>query len=1194
MNPSTTSESPISPSSPEGEDNAPVLGRVRYSARRLAELLHADADSDVQYPTDEQARVIEAPLEPLLVIAGAGSGKTKTMADRVVWLVANGLVRPEQILGVTFTRKAAGELSSRVRQRLAQLYAARASAGVGGDTDVEDRLDPTISTYHSFANGIVQDYGLRIGVERDSVMLGTAQSWQLAHAVLEGYDGEWEHFTAAKSTLVKAVLGMAGECAEHLVAPSMVRQELRRTIDHVVGLPYVAGSTRPAAQKVHELLDKLRTRVTVTELVELYGSAKLARRNLDFGDLVSLAARIARDVPEAGVAERDKYRVVLLDEFQDTSHAQMVLFSRLFADGRSVTAVGDPHQSIYGFRGASAGQLRTFRMAFPRSSPDGLQPSSVAHLSVAWRNSTAILEAANTVSAPLNRAALWLRNTAVQQVPGLGARPRAPLGEVVLGRFLTDAPIPDDVGHGSRAGRTNTATTATTDRTDSGTSTASTDSRTSTASTDSTDGTDGGRSISEAEAVALEVLRQRRRSFEADDDGSPLRPTMAVLCRGRKQFEPIRRELERNGVPVQVVGLGGLLRTPEVVDLLATLRVLGDPDRSDSMLRLLAGARWRLGPADLMALGDWSKQLARTREAMFRRGTSGEQDPDEDQIRDLVVAPDLAEAGSLVEAVDHLPPADWVSSAGRSLSPVARERLDVLRRELRGLRAFVGDDLGTMIGEVERTMLLDIEVAAKPGVSIHEARRNLDAFTEAAAGFVASAERVDLAAFLSWLEAADQEEDGLPVTQLEASRDAVQLLTVHASKGLEWDVVFVPGLNEKSFPSGKDSRWSSGDAAIPWPLRGDAAELPQWDWEQPDQKQWLTSEKEFADDAKVHAEREERRLAYVAFTRAKHVLVCTSSAWGGGRSRPSAPSSYLMDLLTIAGSGAPGFSTPHWLEDGAEGETNPAISRPERGVWPFDPLGARRDDLERAARAVLEQAAEPTPGVEVDDGRWGREVRLLLARQARERERLPLVLPAHISASTLVQLGEDPEAVLEQLRRPLPRRPGSAARKGTAFHAWIEEFYGSGGMLDLGEYPGGADAHVDETLGLQEMADIFERSEWALREPFAVEAPIETKIGGVVVRGRIDAVFRDADGGWDLIDWKTGRPPGREQREAKAVQLAVYRLAWSRLKEVPLDTVRAAFFYVADNLVVRPHDLAEADELEAIIGRAHAATGRPF
>ncbi len=1119
-----------------------------YSARALAELLHTDTGTEVQYPTEDQTRVIEAPLEPLLVIAGAGSGKTRTMADRVVWLVANGLVRPEQILGVTFTRKAAGELASRVRLRLAQLYAALGRDDAAQGADESDRLDPAISTYHSFANGIVQDYGLRIGVERDSVMLGSAQSWQLAHSVVEAYDGEWGHFTAAKSTLVKAVLDMAGECAEHLVSPATVRAELRRHLEYIAGRAYVDGTTKPPTQKVQELLDKLRTRVTVTELVETYAAAKLARRQLDFGDLVSLAARIARDIPEAGQLERAKYQVVLLDEFQDTSHAQMVLFSRLFADGRSVTAVGDPHQSIYGFRGASAGQLGTFRTAFPVLSDAGRAPSAVAHLSVAWRNATSILEAANTVAAPLNRPAPWLRTTTVQQVPGLDARPGAPVGEVTLGRFLTDAPVQCTTsGDSARRGP--------------------------------------AAALSEAEAITQEVLRQRRRSFDAHN-GVALPPTMAVLCRGRKQFAPIRRELERAGVPVQVVGLGGLLRTPEIVDLLATLRVLGDPDRSDSMLRLLSGARWRIGPADLLALADWSRQLARSREAMFRRSTTAGEEFDDDRLRDAVVSPDTAEAGSLVEAVDHLPPVGWVSSSGRTLGDVARQRLDALRKELRVLRGFVGDDLGSMIGEVERTILLDIEVAAKPGVGINEARRNLDAFTDAVAGFVSTAERVDLPAFLAWLEAADQEEDGLPVTQLEASRDAVQLLTVHASKGLEWDVVFVPGLNAGSFPSERDSRWSSGSSSIPWPLRGDAPELPQWDWEQQDQKAWLASETDFTGEARAHTEREERRLAYVAFTRAKQALVCTSAAWGGGRSKPSAPSSFLDELVSLAKADSAGITMPHWIAEDDVGDTNPATARPEQATWPIDPLGPRRPAMERAAQAVLEQAAAPALEVDVDGGRWGREVRLALARQNREGERLPLTLPAHISASTLVELREDPDAVMRNLRRPLPRRPGSAARKGTAFHAWIEEFYGSTGMLDLGEYPGGADAYVDESLGLQEMAAIFERTEWALREPAAIEVPIETRIGQVVVRGRIDAVFRDPDGAWDLIDWKTGRPPEPRLRAAKAVQLAVYRLAWSRLKGVPLEKVRAAFFYVADNLVVRPHDLADAAELERIIASA--------
>ncbi len=1121
----------MSPRSPT-EDQAHPLNRS-YSARQLAELLHGDTPGDVLYPTPEQIVVIESGLEPMLVIAGAGSGKTKTMADRVVWLVANGLVRPEQILGVTFTRKAAGELATRIRQRLAQFY--RVTDPVPENlVHAEERLEPTVSTYHSYANSIVSDYGLRVGVERDATMLGGAQAWQLANQIVEAYTGAFDHLTAAKSTLVQAVLKMASECAEHLRSTSDVRDCLFEHLSTVESLEYKTGSKRAASLKVDQLLRKLRTRITVTELVDQYMIAKRQRSQLDYGDLVAVAAEIARSVPAAVETERLKFKVVLLDEFQDTSSAQLTLFANLFGDGRSVTAVGDPHQSIYGFRGASAGQLADFRMRFPIAEDSGYRPAHVAHLSIAWRNSRAILGAANTVSASLGKQAPWLNVQRMPPVPLLRERPGAPVGEVLIARYLSDDKSPSlevEVG--------------------------------------------------EAVGVAHLVEQQRQRAFDHHPDGRPLTPTVAVLCRGKRQFEPIRRELEERGIPVQVVGLGGLLSTPEVVDLLAVLRVLGDPGRSDAMLRILANARWRIGPIDLMTLSDWSRHLARMRERPKRDTVANE---------GVVVEHDMAEAGSLVEAVDYLPKADWTSSNGRSLSESGRARLNELGRELRVLREYVGQDMVTLISEIEHTTRLDIEVAAKPGVDFHAARRNLDAFTQAAASFTATADKVDLQAFLAWLDAAETEENGLPVTQLEASRDAVQLLTVHASKGLEWDIVVVPGLNEGSFPSGKDSRWSSGESAIPWNLRGDAPDLPQWDWQQEDQYSWLESEKLFCEDARGHAEREERRLAYVAFTRARHVLICSGSVWGNGRAKPSAASRYLEELAECARAGEEGFSLINWVAEDDQGLANPASSHPELASWPFDPLGDRRSLLEHLAGEVqLAAASEPVPAAEgTIEAELDRETDLVLAQHKDADSTVEVELPPHISASVLVGLSEDPDRVIRQLRRPVPRKPGLAARKGTAFHEWIENFYGRAGQLELEVDAEPRDSYIDETYDLDAMAKTFSASVWARRTPTAIEVPIETTIDNVVVRGRIDAVFQDADGGWDLIDWKTGRVPTGQELRVRSVQLAVYRHAWAQLKGVSLEMVRAAFYYVGEDKTVRPHDLADQTALEAILSSAYS------
>ena len=1175
--------------SPDSNLDGQGVPEPRFTPEELSRLL-----GEKNVPTPEQSAIISSPLTPRLVIAGAGSGKTATMADRVVWLVANGWVRPEEVLGVTFTRKAAGELASRIRAKLASL---QRLAGQDGGRQLfpeqpvsSDSLEPKVSTYHSFASGIVSDYGLRLGVERDVVLLGGAQTWQLASEVVEAYDGEYTHFRAAKSTLVKAVIQLAGECAEHLQEPEDVEAWLMARLSEFESLPYIADKKKNPPQAAAELAGMLRTRASVADMVGRYAAAKRARGALDFGDLVALAARVAQEVPLAAQMERQRYKVVLLDEFQDTSYAQLVLFSRLFGGGHAVTAVGDPNQSIYGFRGASAGQLFHFVREFPvrtgpADSPGNWAPAPTSYLTTAWRNGRSILAAANVMSESLGKAAAARGpaggdgsagggRAAAADVPPLQPSPHAVDGTVVLGRFCSD--------------------------------------------------------VDEAAALADDVLTYRVTDFELKPDGSPVPPALAVLCRRRAQMETVRRQFEARGIPYEIVGLGGLLDTPEIMDLVATLRVLADPGRSDSLMRLLAGARWRVGPADLMALRDWSSHLAR------RRGQAADRSRDEragderpvdgqpDEGNGTLLEGDLTDGASLVEALDWLPREGWTSAHGRSLSAAARSRLARLSAELRQLRGYLGDDLTTLLGEVERAMLLDIEVAARPGISIHQARRNLDAFQDAAAGFLRTSQRVDILAFLSWLEAAAAEENGLEAPAADINREAVQLLTVHASKGLEWDVVFVPGLNAGAFPSDRDSRWSSGSAALPWPLRGDRADLPQWDLDQPDQKGWLDAEKDFKGAVQAHGESEERRLAYVAYTRAKHVLWVSSAAWVGSRAGRADMSPFLAELepLAKAADGQPQAAMVHPAsqDEASLPEASPLTLETEVANWPYDPLegpvnprtgdrlrlsAGRRDAMEAAAAKVLavlenqEQesllplAGAGAPGGEPADGKrlsgvargWAREAALLLERRSRRSAARDVHLPGHISASTLVELREDPAAVLGRLRRPVPREPGMSARKGTAFHAWVEEYFGTAGMLDLDEAPG-SDDHIDAAYDLDAMVATFKASPWAHRSPAFVEVPVETRVGDVVVRGRIDAVFLDADGRWDLVDWKTGRRPSAAALKTKAVQLAAYRLAWARLKDVPLEEVRAAFFYVADNEVVRPHDLGTAQELEGIVAAA--------
>ncbi|MFI7483336.1 ATP-dependent helicase [Kocuria sp. M1R5S2] len=1144
----------------------------RWTPEDLAERLNALETGGARVPTPEQSAVISAPLSPRLVVAGAGSGKTATMVDRVGWLVANGVVAPDQVLGVTFTRKAAGELGERMRLRLNRLRALDLVPAPEGDDDVPPApQDPTVSTYHSYANTLVRTYGLRIGIETDTTLLGQAQTWQLAAQTVESWTGDLLESMPAKSTMVKAVLDLASACAEHLVDPSAVER-------FAAGLLGQLADTPPGRRKkslgthLKKVEDNQRTAWILAELVAEFSRRKEQAQAMDFGDLLSAAARLAEEDPVARGAERERHRVVLLDEFQDTSHAQLRLFAALFGRGHSVMAVGDPQQSIYGFRGASSGQLFGFYDSFPVGPGQDGEPS---FLTTAWRNSTRILDVANALAAPLRTLPAWARGSSSVSVPPLEPRPGAGPGEVRVSRYATD--------------------------------------------------------VEEAAALA-EQVRARREVHRGGDESDM--PTMAVLCRKRSQIEPVRRELAARGIPYEVVGLGGLLSTPEVGDVVATLRVLDDPGRSDALVRLLAGARWRIGARDLMALSDWAAHLERRRTEAARAGRPEDLDSPAtaaEAQEDALVEPDLSDHASLIEALETLPRPGWTSAHGRGLSTAARERMSRLRGELEHLRSYLSDDLPSLVHEVETVMGLDVEVAAHPGRSAHHARRNLDAFQEAARTFVSSSATGDVSAFLAWLDVTLAEENGLEPGPGRTRRDAVQLVTVHSSKGLEWDHVYVPGLNAKNFPTDRPARWTLDTGTLPWPLRGDARFLPQWSVDTTDLKALDESHQEFLELAAQHAQDEERRLAYVAVTRAREVLELSCSVFRGTSVKGQDPSAFVAELEPLTEGPAPVVRRGAWAQV-PEGARNPAAATVLSAPWPYDPLEGpevtetvtggdgtsvvrvdppphrgRRALLERAGRAVLERGFGETArlgdedlldaagrdGRQPDPRRWSEETTILLARHEDGRGERTVPMPSHVSASTLVALARNPLEVVSGLRRPMPRRPGTAARRGTTFHAWIEQYYGSSAIFDVGDLPGAADEYVDEAYDLPDLAATFRSGPWADRQPHAVEFPLETPIAGITVRGRVDAVFRNGDGTWELVDWKTGRAPaGRELRERSA-QLAVYRLAWSRLQGVPLEDVTAAFYYVVENRVVRPFDLAGAEELEAVVRQAYDVVLRP-
>jgi DNA helicase-2/ATP-dependent DNA helicase PcrA len=1123
--------------------SAPALPRVvasagpRYTPAELAALL------GLPPPTREQVAVISAPVRPVLVVAGAGSGKTETMAARVVWLVANGYARPEQILGLTFTRKAAGELGHRVRARLAQLV-----RRLGRDDQFAG--EPTVATYHSYAARIVAEHGLRAGYEPSARLLTEASRWQLVDSLVRNYDGDMSDVEAAPSTVTDAVLALAEELAEHLVTPDELAGWTGRFFAEVRGKP----GARVYAE-VQKLLARQQTRLKLLPIVRAYEQRKLDLEAVDFGDQVSRAALVARDHPEVGAIERDRFRVVLLDEYQDTSHAQVTLLRSLFGGGHPVTAVGDPCQSIYGWRGASAGTLDRFPVEFAQR--DG-RPAQTLTLTTSWRNRAEILAVANTISAPLREG---------------GAR------------------VAELVAAGRDAGSVHCALLAT---------------------FEDEAAWIADRMVKAWQAAAAAAPAGQSGDSEPGDiapDRIPVehRPTSAVLVRVRNQIPAIEAALRARGLPVEVVGLGGLLDTPEVRDVVCTLRVLADPTDGAALLRLLTGARWRIGPRDLVALYRRARVIAAQRR---RLASTGEPEIVTDRLDDATLVEALADLG---------PEGDY--------SPEGYRRLSAYAAELEALRQRLDQPLPDLISDVERTIGLDVEVAVRAGSSGGDAglaRGHLDALGDVAARFGAESDAATLPAFLAFLAAAEDEERGLTPGEVEVAEGAVQILTAHAAKGLEWDVVAVAGLTRGVWPgpSRNSDHYLHGIGVLPFPLRGDRDGLPRLRLEDAaDQKGVRDAWQAFEADWKRHDEREERRLAYVAVTRARRLLLCSGYWWGDGVVRQRGPSAFLEQVRECCQAG--GGVVDVWTPQPPPDAVNPTAERVARASWPQDPLGDRRPALAEAASMVLsalragpaQLTAENDSVTAGEDSvtagddsvtagddsvtagdeeaqRWRQEVDLLLAerdRLVRRAAAAEVALPGQLTVSQLVALHRDPQALARTLRRPMPTHPDPYARRGTAFHRWLDQRYGVERLFDLDELPGAADEDAASDDALAELQQRFLASEWADRTPVEVEVPFATQIGGVVVRGRMDAVFADGAGGYEVVDWKTGRRPIGPEADAVAVQLAAYRLAWAALAGVPVEKVRAAFHYVREGVTVRPADLLDADELTALVTRVPVA-----
>jgi DNA helicase-2/ATP-dependent DNA helicase PcrA len=590
--------------------------------------------------------------------------------------------------------------------------------------------------------------------------------------------------------------------------------------------------------------------------------------------------------------------------------------------------------------------------------------------------------------------------------------------------------------------------------------------------------------------------------------------------------------LQSNGIEVEVVGLGGLLELPEIVDLVSALKVIQRVDAGSELIRLLTGARWRIGAKDIDRLFVIGRKLSGPRqEGVFRQELT------------------------IVEALDEV-----TSESLELLSEFSPESLRRLRDAatlFRNLRSATSLPLADFVRVVAEELWLDIELRANP--KLKNPMAQLESFYETVAGFGQGSAASQLGAFLNWLDyAAKRERFELPKSNPAAG--VVQVLTVHAAKGLEWDFVAVPNLVEDDFPSKPRSisGWLSG-AELPYPLRGDARSLPVFDYEATRTQNDIKAAKDqFRADNKEHQLREEYRLIYVAITRTKQALLLTGSYWKPGNTGSRKPSRFLEQLA------GEGFEFPE-----INSQANPLDLEPKTVSWPLDPVGEKYlTVLKQAAEKVQQATKQLADSVSNQkQSRVQEEIDLLLKEQDDRIARLSVVdLPVRIPASRFKEFVKDIDSIAAKYLRPTPSKPYRATRIGTQFHSWVEDFLV---------------AEIDQTssTAVSELAEIFKNSRFANLKDSEIELEINLTQGVNTFVCKLDAVFK-VGARYEIVDWKTGSPPeSKEQEQEMILQLALYRFAYSKLRNVPVDQIDVCFYFVGDNTELRPEVVPEPAEL---------------
>ncbi|MGC2466518.1 MAG: UvrD-helicase domain-containing protein [Candidatus Acidiferrum sp.] len=938
---------------------------------------------------EAQRRAITHGEGPLLVIAGAGTGKTRVITERIRHLLqSDESLSGENILGLTFTNKAAGEMKARV---------VRATGERGKEV--------TLATFHAFCESLLKE------AAPERLMIDKIDHWILLRRNLERLKLEKYRRLADPGQFLNDFVEFFSRCQDELVSS----EDYQRYADRLAAQLEVER----AALDDDTFKERAEEVALQQEIARAYrASEELLRekKRVSFGSLITGAVELLETNGELRRVLQEKYRYILVDEFQDTNIAQLRLLELLAGDKKNIVAVGDNDQAIYRFRGASFGSFKLFleRFAGWREGQDStrFRVSLVEN----YRSTPNILRVAtqviaqNTVSADFPKKVLSANKEESEKVRIVELET-----ESDEARWIVN------------------------------------------------------------ELSRLHAAGRRWRDF-------------AVLYRQHAHRDELVEELSRHKIPFVISKLS-ILDHPLVKDVLAYLRLIATPFDDIACARVLAAPAWGLEPADLVR---FAERARKEKKALY----------------DMLQVPQ----GQLPFDSSH-------ASLGRLVEFLSEQRKTLRRRTAREI---LGD------------LLEWLELAQRAGAQDRKYVARLSEFVkewEPKSETRGLAEFVEYLAYYSQAGGAISLEDDFP-------GDAVQLMTVHGAKGLEFPQVFLLRINNKKFPATERSRVFEFPAALM--KEGEPAE-------------------------QFHIQ-EERRLFYVALTRAENRLTLTTLTEKKGK-------------------------TPVFIEDIL---LEPAIKRRDvhqmSPKLPETPAAGKKETLGTANPQLFPASAEP-PKIFSRIADWALEFHP------------PTPEPLTLSPSAVSGYRSCPQQYLFSRSWSLKEGPKAVLSFGSVMHTTIKRFvdqlrkgvklpfeevarifeteWSSAGFEDNYQESGYKKDGLEQLRAFH--ASMLEAPPKVLEQEKSFELPLENNI---TIIGRMDQVNSLGRNDVEIIDYKTGKPK-KDADAKKDLQLSLYALAAKEIFE--WNPVRLVFHYLQNNQTqVTTRDAKQLDEAQKIVLEAAA------